>query len=253
MAVLEDFTYPNTKEKRLFRFENIIKFLDEHPEFKPAVCRQAMWWNIVPEWGYMDLMVSPWGSYFFDKLSDMNWKNLLFYGNEFYSPTFVREFYKNIEIVHSEEKPAFYVRMNGDILYVTPGMFGQSLGLPHTWYENNNYRMDKWYNSNKPVYDVLRFSQMLSPCVEANNGSLDTNQFCNNQALVLMWMATNLFGYEDPSRVNDNMCQVLYELQNNDPCYQIFFRIVNTILDVIFLNRSLCVLLGIITKMVAFF
>jgi hypothetical protein len=58
-----DFSYPDTKEKRLRLFANIIEFLDDHPEFKPPVCRQAMWWNIVPERGYMDMMVSPWGSY----------------------------------------------------------------------------------------------------------------------------------------------------------------------------------------------
>jgi hypothetical protein len=143
--------------------------------------------------------------------------------------------------------------MHEDIMYVCPGMIGQSLGLPHTWYENCNYKMERWYNSNKPAYDVLKFSQMLSPCLEANSGALDTHQFCSNQALVLMWMASNIFGYEDLSRVDDKMCQVLYELQNNEPCYQICFRLVNTILDVFLSNRSLCVLPGIITKMVAFF
>ncbi|KAF5181078.1 hypothetical protein FRX31_029335, partial [Thalictrum thalictroides] len=185
-------------------------------------------------------MNSPWGNYFFEKLSNMEWTNLLYSGNETYSPTFIREFYRNIEIVHSEERPGFYVRMHGDILYVCPGMIGQSLGIPHTFYENHNHMMEKWYNSNKPVYDVLKFSQILSPCVEGNSGTLDTNQFCNNQALVLMWMASNIFGYEDPSRVDDNMCQLLYELQSNEPCYQICFRLVTTILDVIFSNRALC-------------
>jgi hypothetical protein len=254
MARVIDFSLPNTREQRLLRFAPIIEFLDQHPEFKPPVCRQAMWWNIVPERGYMDLMMSPWGNYYYGKLCNMNWKHQLFYGGEEYSPTFIREFYSNIEIVHSEEKPGFYVRMNGDILHVSPGMFGQSIGLPHTWYENCDYRMKKWYNSNKPVYDdVYQFSQVLSPCVEANNGTLDTYQFCNNQALVLMWMATNIFGYEDLSRVDSNMCQILHELHNNEPCYQLCFRIVKTILDVIFSNRALCVLPGTITKMVAFF
>jgi hypothetical protein len=51
-----------------------------------------MHWNIVLEIGYMDLMLFPLGKYYFEKLSDLERKNILFYGNEHYSPTFVRKF-----------------------------------------------------------------------------------------------------------------------------------------------------------------